>query len=94
MKNETKIFAGKVPNAPFEEVGTFDADGYRWSVFTTPVNEQGWRAVKVIVLGHRPRKANFWSGWDGGRLAASRDLGVMPEAVVEATTNLMKGVLC
>jgi hypothetical protein len=39
----------------------------------------GWRNLKLISTNRRRKKRNWWFGWNGQRLAESRDVVLLKE---------------
>lgn len=75
-KRSPRSFRGNLINAAdWQEVGRVGpVDGVEWILFAKADRLHGWRSLKLAADGKAPRKANYWLGWDGERLAASSDL--------------------
>lgn len=54
-----------------------DTDGTRWAFYMWPTNEEGWGMIKLAAHGVVKRKANFWMGWNGERLARTTDAAAL-----------------
>ena len=54
-------------------------DGAEWFAFLRKESTNGtkWRQVKVSANGYAEAKANYWLGWDGKKIARSKDLVIM-----------------
>lgn len=53
-----RIFRGNIPAN-----GTLIASNDEWAVYRMATKAH-WMNVKLVSLGPRPRKANFWIGWN------------------------------
>ncbi len=49
-----------------------DAYGVGWRLYARP-EQNGWRNMKLVSTGPSAHKANYWLGWNGERLAATKD---------------------
>lgn len=83
-KISKRKWAGNPPTKEgWEYVGTTDEKlyGVKWMVFMQePLNQSGWRNIKICACGSVEIKANYRSAWNGERLAKSRDIILMRES--------------
>jgi hypothetical protein len=65
-------------------VGTIDGDGGEWVLWQISENND-WLGLKLDAPyrakkpGQKKLKRSYWTGWNGERLARSRDTGILAE---------------
>lgn len=94
MKKTAQLFAGNLLESWPIIATVSDPETGDWNVQAAPANEHGWQGVKVSAVEPTPLKANYRCGWNGQRIAKSRDAGLLNEnrkslfdLVVEALRN-------
>jgi hypothetical protein len=77
------------------DVGFYD--GVNWVAYKRDGEREwkDWRDIKVAAQGMAPHKANYWTAWNGTRLAGSLCLKQMAEHrsdLLEGLTTFMKKI--
>lgn len=68
-----------VDSPEWEELDSLGVcDGVEWvACLRAAPRGSEWRQLKISANGYAETKANYWLGWDGRRLARSKDMVVM-----------------
>jgi hypothetical protein len=65
------------------------ACGVGWELYARPV-QNGWRNMKLVSTEPCAHKANYWLGWNGERLASTKDQKTMDAGKPELREKLME----
>lgn len=74
-------YKGNPPGDGWDHIGTIEADGSQWLIFSKPQRNQEWVFYKIVANGAVNKKANYWVTRNiiTGQLAFNRDIAVMRE---------------
>lgn len=76
---KTRAYKGQPEfQEPWQCIGRLACeDNLEWLVCSKKANNPSWSTLKIACNGQAPKKANYWTGWDGERIANSRDIQMM-----------------
>lgn len=83
----TKLHKGIRP-----EFGEVILENNDWEVFSTFEGVGGWTNIKLVSKRPRQFKANFYLGWNGDRLAVSKESKVLMEYSRDIYDWLIEGL--
>lgn len=78
-----QVFKGLPPEKEgWRKIGEGEDEGLRWLVFAGPRGDapaatEQWTPVKVVAATEAPHKANYYSAWNGRRLADTKCAGIL-----------------
>lgn len=80
-KTVARTFAGnRHLGMEWECIEVLNTDESTWLIFIRDQEHSAqWKTVKVVADGVVTRKANYWTAWNGTKVARSRDMGIMEE---------------
>lgn len=75
-----KMYAGRIPDEQWSQVGQCSDDGVEWRVFSKPQDHSDeWLTYKIVANGRASGKANYWLARNNrtGQIGFARDYAIM-----------------